>query len=60
MNSSINDRFFIKVNKTDNCWEWIGHLQRKGYGWFSIKHKSYLAHRISWILHNGEIKVYWF
>jgi hypothetical protein len=30
----IQDRFWSKVNKTDNCWEWTACLNSCGYGQF--------------------------
>ena len=38
------------------CWEWIGSLQKNGYGRFHIdpKNKPH-AHRAIWIMVNGEI-----
>lgn len=48
------DRFWTKVKKTDNCWLWTGSIINSGYGRFCVYgHK--IAHRISWIIHNGEI-----
>lgn len=47
-------RFWSKVEKTLTCWEWKTGLMR-GYGAFSIKRKSYLAHRFSFELKNGDI-----
>lgn len=40
----------------DGCWYWTGPLSDKGYGRVSYHGKSRLAHRISWILKNGEIQ----
>ena len=49
-------RFFDKVIKTDNCWIWIGCLRGKtGYGAFKINKKTIDSHRVSYILHYGEI-----
>jgi len=50
-----DDRFWAKVNKTKNCWEWIGQLNDRGYGVFWLDGKDRGAHRISWVMHNGEI-----
>lgn len=47
-------RFWSKVKKTSNCWEWETGLQH-GYGAFSIGRKSILAHRFSFELVNGDI-----
>ena len=48
-------RFFDKVKKTDTCWEWIGGLDRGGYGCFSVNKKTRRAHRISYEMHKGII-----
>lgn len=40
------NRFWSKVNKTDSCWLWLGHLDKGGYGQFAYKRSSNcLAHR---------------
>lgn len=58
---SIKDRFWIKVNKTDSCWEWTGAVNRQNYGVFLIgsqidqTRKVIKAHRYSYVLHNGPI-----
>lgn len=50
------DRFWEKVNKTANCWIWTGSCGTNwGYGEFWANNKKMLAHRYSWILHNGKI-----
>lgn len=49
------ERFWASVQKTDNCWEWMGSKVKKGYGRFSYQgHKDDYAHRFSWELANGE------
>lgn len=54
------DRFWSKVNKTDSCWEWSGIKTRFGYGLFQYtenkKKIKRMAHRISWIITNGNIE----
>ena len=52
---NINDRFWAKVEKTDNCWEWIGSKNNYGYGKIILLRKLISAHRLSWIIHNGDI-----
>lgn len=43
------DRFFSKVDKIPGgCWVWKGGKFGNGYGRFSIKHKYYPAHRVSY------------
>ena len=51
-------RFFEKVDFTENlttCWIWTACLNSKGYGLISINGELKLAHRISFMLKNGEI-----
>lgn len=54
--ATIEERFWKYINRQgpNECWEWIGGNTR-GYGVFSIKHKSYKAHRISFLLFRGSI-----
>jgi HNH endonuclease len=52
------ERFWTFVNKTDTCWIWTGHLDKKGYGNIATGKKTpktISAHRFSWIMHNGPI-----
>lgn len=51
-------RFFSKVDITNNweCWNWIRHIDTVGYGRFYIDGINDLAHRISFIIHYGEIQ----
>jgi hypothetical protein len=52
---SLAVRFWRRVNKTDNCWEWIGGGTGADYGAIWINGRQELAHRASWIMHNGPI-----
>lgn len=49
------DRFWAKVDKSGDCWLWIGKLTSNGYGQFSINRKMVRAHRVSWELHHDTI-----
>jgi hypothetical protein len=41
-------RFWSKVNKTNECWEWTAYKQKNGYGQFGIgRHCIVYAHRVS-------------
>lgn len=51
----IEKRFWAKVEKGDECWLWTGLLSPGGHGVTSYKGKSIGAHRLSWIIYNGEI-----
>jgi len=48
-------RFWEKVEKTDSCWLWRAGMNGHGYGTFSVKCQSQLAHRVSWELLRGSI-----
>lgn len=49
---TVADRFWAKVQKTDDCWLWTGSRKPHGYGELNIGGKAILAHRVSWLLHN--------
>lgn len=51
-------RFWSKVDVKHKkyCWEWKGSVDRYGYGKTSIKSKTVLAHRKSWLITNGDPK----
>ena len=51
------DRFFQKVHRCrqTDCWIWMGHLDRLGYGQMSVKGRMIRAHRVSYELHHGPI-----
>ena len=39
----------------DECWGWLGGKSKFGYGQIRIWGKNLVAHRVSWIIHNGPI-----
>lgn len=49
--------FWKKVNKKgeNECWTWSGFRNKKGYGQFKVGPAPRMAHRVSWVLHFGEI-----
>lgn len=49
------DRFFSKVNKTKDCWEWTASLNHNGYGQFQFEGKCRRAHR--WIYEHEVGKI---
>jgi len=53
--TKIKERFFVKVKKTSGCWHWIASKNDCGYGQFKLNNKVLKAHRVSWIIHNGNI-----
>lgn len=50
-------RFWAKVNKSgpNGCWEWTGAVLNLGHGVFEFS-RMHLAHRYSWLIHNGPIR----
>ena len=54
----IHDRFWERVDKSGECWVWIGALSH-GYGVLQIgtfrKSRTIGTHRLSWELHYGQI-----
>lgn len=59
LSSSDIVRFWKKVNKDGDCWEWTTSVDLRGYGLFSIqddsigKHRLHRAHRVSYFLATG-------
>lgn len=50
--------FWARVVKSDGCWTWIGtKFGPMGYGVVRWRRKNTPAHKLSWILANGEIPV---
>ncbi len=51
------ERSFNKfVIKQDGCWDWRGSKKKKlPYGMMTIRGKEYMAHRVSYMIHIGEI-----
>lgn len=48
--------FWKSVRKTESCWTWTGMKNNKGYGFLSVQHGELIgAHRLSWIIHFGQI-----
>jgi len=49
----IKNRFWSKVEKTTECWIWIG-AKSNGYGVCSLNGKTYFTHRLSWEWANNK------
>lgn len=45
----------VEAMNAVKCWLFVGSLDAKGYGRCNHKGKSMKAHRLSWILNNGDI-----
>lgn len=55
MDAKTVARFWSKVEKTEGCWLWTGNFGPKGYGTIGAGGKQWRAHRLAWLLENGEI-----
>ncbi len=57
--TTLEQQFWKNVQKTESCWLWAGGFRRGGYGYFCRRShgqlEHYVAHRVSWELHNGPI-----
>lgn len=51
------DRYWTFVDKdaTNGCWEWTGCKCTNGYGGFSVVNKMFKVHRLSWLIHYGDM-----
>lgn len=47
-------RFWASVDRSGECWLWLGTLSRWGYGRFYREGRNVAAHRVAWELENGE------
>lgn len=52
---TLEERFWSNVVKADGCWSWSGSIHPYGYGTLGSRQQRVLAHRLSWMLHNGPI-----
>lgn len=55
MNPTAIDRFWPKLEKTNDCWLWRAAIDRYGYGKFNLNGKVIAAHRAAWELLRGPI-----
>jgi hypothetical protein len=55
---SAHDRFWLKVQPTGFCWEWVGARVETGYGYFRVANgKGIRAHRFAYEALVGEIPI---
>ena len=53
---TLEERFWDKVEKTDSCWLWTGHIATgKGYGRIRVNGKYQKAHRVAYEMLVGPI-----
>jgi hypothetical protein len=53
----LSERFWTKVDKSGECWNWTGH-KRNGYGGFWDGHRTVVASRVAYELSIGPIPNY--
>lgn len=54
---SLNDKFKSKfIESNDDCWLWIGNIDKDGYGFLMHYGKVIKAHRYAYLLEHGEIE----
>ena len=46
------ERFWAKVDKTGECWEWTASLSTDGYGQLAINGRMFSAHRLSYMMNH--------
>lgn len=49
------ERFWPKVDKSNECWTWTASKDRYGYGRFKVRGKSRLAHRVSFLMQKNYL-----
>ena len=50
-------RFWDKVDRRgpDECWDWTAYRMKRGYGWFRMDGRMFLAHRVAYEMEIGPI-----
>lgn len=50
----VEARFWPKVHKGKDCWEWMASCSGNGYGAFKIRGRQWGAHQVSYLIHHGS------
>jgi hypothetical protein len=53
--SAEAERFWSKVDKSGECWTWLGARNDVGYGRHSFRGRRVMAHRVAYMLTAGDI-----
>jgi len=53
----LHERFWSKVQKTDQCWLWTGAKTNGGYGKIRINGTNRPAPRVAWEFENGSLPI---
>ncbi len=52
---TLEEKFWEKVEKTDDCWNWTGAKFLSNYGML-VHGKQLRVHRVSWQIHNRQLQ----
>lgn len=52
---TLEQRFWAKVQKSENCWAWTALTNSDGYGHIWVDGRYRRAHRVAWEMTNGPI-----
>lgn len=55
LNDRLTQKFWDRVTKTEDCWLWNGAPTTNGYGRIKSGKHFLSAHRVSYVIHNGNI-----
>lgn len=55
MKKTVEERFWEKVDKSGDCWLWMGYCRPDGYGRFWHEGKPVYAHRLAYEWAYGDI-----
>lgn len=57
LDNEVCERFWslVSVDEWEECWEWQGSIDPKGYGTFEINNRYEQAHQLAWINTMGLI-----
>ena len=55
---AVEERLWEKVDKSGDCWIWLGYRLQSGYGQMNVNGKRRRVHRVAWELSKGRIREY--
>lgn len=55
LHPTVEERFWSKVDKSGDCWLWLGATARNGYGRFRWNGRAGEAHRYAYVITYGDI-----
>jgi hypothetical protein len=53
--SDYERKFWSKVDRSGDCWEWTGAKNTHGYGLMRERNRSRMAHRVAYEFDNGPV-----